>query len=101
MFFRMNVFMFALFLLAMALPVAAENCAQRDAVATYLGDKFQESRTGAGFQDGAGIVEVWASPDGTWTILLTRADGISCILAAGTHWQSMPMLTGLPAAYRP
>jgi hypothetical protein len=26
----------------------------------------------------------------SWTIVLTRADGWSCIVAVGEHWESLP-----------
>jgi hypothetical protein len=42
-------------------------------------------------QDEHHIVEIWASEDGsTWTVLLSRVDGVSCIMGAGSAWTSYP-----------
>ncbi len=35
-----------------------------------------------------GVVEVYASGAGTWTIIETGPDGKSCIIAAGTRWRA-------------
>jgi hypothetical protein len=34
------------------------------------------------------VIEVYSSEEtGTWTILVTRPDGTSCLLAAGQRWE--------------
>ena len=34
------------------------------------------------------VVEIYSSEEtGTWTILMTRPDGMSCLLAAGQRWE--------------
>ena len=34
------------------------------------------------------MIEVYSSDEtGTWTILVTRPDGTSCLLAAGQRWE--------------
>jgi hypothetical protein len=30
----------------------------------------------------------------SWTIVLTRPDGWSCIVAVGEHWEALPAITG-------
>jgi hypothetical protein len=35
------------------------------------------------------VVEVFASKAGTWTIVLTDANGLACLAAAGDAWQVM------------
>lgn len=37
-------------------------------------------------------IEVYASPDGTWTIVTTRPDGMSCLMAAGQAWETLPLI---------
>ena len=54
---------------------------------------------GGGLQNSQRIFEVWVSDkDGTWTILMTRADGKSCIMSRlGTNWrESKPVVAGVP-----
>ena len=37
------------------------------------------------------LVEVFASEDGrSWTILVSRPSGISCVMGSGQDWQTMP-----------
>lgn len=70
---------------AMAEP---QNCAERDAVVSKLQGTFGEAFSGGGLQTDTSVFEVWTSPDdGTWTILMTRADGVSCVMASGTNWR--------------
>ena len=71
-------------ILAQASQVA---CATRAQVTEHLKQKFGETRRSAGLVDSRQILEVWRSDEtGSWTILMTRADGVSCIVAAGSAW---------------
>jgi hypothetical protein len=37
------------------------------------------------------LLEVYASEEtGTWTILVTRPDGVACLIAAGQMWDGTP-----------
>lgn len=41
-----------------------------------------------GLQKSQGIVEIYSSETtGSWTILMTRPDGVSCLIAAGQLWE--------------
>ena len=76
---------------ATAPPVwAAPNCGLRDSVIQGLESKYSEQLTVGGLQnlrETQAVMEIWASPDtGTFTVLLTSANGISCIVAAGTDF---------------
>ncbi len=35
------------------------------------------------------VVEVLKSPGGTWTIIMTAPNGVSCLLIAGKYWQNV------------
>ena len=66
---------------------AMTQCGDRDAVIATLSDKHLERHIGSGFQSASGLMEIWASETkGTWTILLTRPDGKTCVVASGSHW---------------
>lgn len=68
--------------------VAQTNCASRDQVVDRLAGKYGEAFSGGGLRNAESVFEVWVSEEkGTWTILLTRSDGISCIMASGTNWR--------------
>lgn len=78
----------ALALLAPTLLHAQTNCATRDKVVESLSGSYGENFAGGGVQNAQRIFEVWYSEEkGTWTILMTRADGQSCIMASGTNWR--------------
>ena len=80
----------------------ASNCAPRDLVVERLQDKYSEQMTARGLQEGANrtmVLEIWASSEtGTFTVLMTSAQGISCVMAAGTHWfpEPAPRVANLP-----
>ena len=67
---------------------AQTNCAARETVIQKLETGYGETFSGGGLQSASSIFEVWFSEEkGTWTILMTRADGTSCIMASGTNWR--------------
>ena len=35
------------------------------------------------------VVKVLKSPGGTWTIIMTSPNGVSCLLIAGKYWQNV------------
>ena len=66
-------------------------CAARGAIVAKLKERFGETLRSVGVQRSDGVVEVYASETtGTWTILVTRPDGRSCLLAAGELWTEQP-----------
>lgn len=75
--------------LALAPPAQARTvCAERSIIVERLEGKFHESYQGAGLQSATSLLEIWSSDEtGSWTMLLSHADGISCVVASGTSWQ--------------
>ena len=66
------------------------NCAPRGAVVKRLQDKYGESRQSIGLGADNSVVEVFASTEtGTWTITVTRPDGIACLVAAGLAFETI------------
>ena len=62
-------------------------CGTRDSVVEKLGEKYGEVRRGGGLAGPTTIFEIWASDvTGTWTILKTTPNGLTCILAVGDGW---------------
>jgi len=75
------------------LPAAAQApafCAERRAIAEKLDEGYGEKPVAVGLAEGGLVIEVFASGTGTFTILLTRPDGVSCVAAAGEGWESLP-----------
>ena len=55
-----------------------------------LTEQFAEAPAAVGLQSNGALIQVFASKDGmTWTIISTRPDGVSCIVALGQHWEAL------------
>lgn len=75
-------------------PVARA-CHDHTELAVMLEQKFAEQRAALGLQSDGRLVEVFVAEDGTsWTIVVTRPDGWSCIVAVGENWESLQAITG-------
>ena len=78
-----------------ATPLAAQSaqsmiCGQRDTVVAQLRARFGEQVRAMGLAGQTRIVEVYASEEtGSWTITVTSVDGITCLLAAGQHYETV------------
>lgn len=74
----------------LASSAQAMSCAMRDTVVERLSSVYSEQLTAGGLQTSASsqsMVEVWSSPEtGTFTVMMTNASGVSCIMASGTNW---------------
>jgi hypothetical protein len=66
---------------------AMPHCGERADLVTALADRYSENHVASGLQSATGLMEIWVSEqEGTWTILMTRPDGQTCVLVTGTHW---------------
>ncbi len=89
---------------ATAPPVlAATNsatCAMRKDVVQKLQSRYSEELTVGGLQksrDSQTVLEIWASArTGTFTVLITKPNGVSCIVAAGTDFFQAQHRTAAP-----
>lgn len=67
---------------------AQQVCGEREAVVARLAEHFGEVRRDAAPASLSAFYELFASePGGTWTLLLSDVDGVSCIVAAGRDWR--------------
>ena len=78
-------------LAAPALPAAAaQRCGAHAQIVAQLAERYGESRQAIALDGANQVIEVFASDDtGSWTLLVTRADGRSCLLAAGQAYESL------------
>jgi len=60
-------------------------CGERSKVVESLEGDFGEVQRGYGVMNGK-IVELFVGEDGVWTMLLTDAAGISCLVSMGDAW---------------
>ena len=71
-------------------PSAAQSiCGARNDVIKALNQQIDESPVGLGLTGSQQAVELLVSKAGTWTLLVTMPDGMSCILSAGRNWEGM------------
>lgn len=64
-------------------------CGERNKMVNVLKNKFSEERMAAALsQSGITAFEFFVSSKGTWTVLMTTADGTTCIVASGHSWKS-------------
>ena len=65
---------------------AVMQCGPRKIITKQLEQKYRETSGGLGLASGI-LFEIWSAPDtGTFTILTTTPQNISCIMAAGRDW---------------
>jgi|TARA_Y100000815_G_scaffold275236_1_gene312425 hypothetical protein len=73
-----------------ASPIAEIICAPRDEMTQKLTRQLGETRVATGIRDIERIMEVWRSESsGDWTLVMTYADGKSCIVAMGEDWSDL------------
>ncbi|MEM9049521.1 MAG: hypothetical protein AAGC92_12470 [Pseudomonadota bacterium] len=64
-------------------------CGEREAIVKRLSEKYGETRQSMGLQRNNGVMEIFASEEsGTWTILVTLPNGMTCLVAAGEAYDS-------------
>ena len=68
----------------------ARNCAPREVVVERLADKYGEARQSIGLGANNSMVEVFAAnKTGTWTITVTMANGLTCLVASGQNFETL------------
>jgi len=58
-------------------------CLERDAIGQSLANAHDEWPSATGLASNGELLEIYASPRGTWTLVLTGPDGTSCAVASG------------------
>lgn len=85
--------MLRILLIAMAIlliPVksaeANKHCNTKEIVASHLLKNFQEVPVSIALSYVKNLVQIFASKTGTWTLVVTTPQGISCITGSGENW---------------
>jgi len=66
---------------------AASVCTERDSMISKLKKTYGETERGMGLSGSKAMIELWSSEEtGTFTIVMTSPDGMSCVVAAGNSW---------------
>ncbi len=74
-------------------------CHNATEIAKQLSSKYDEAPVAFGLQSNGNLLQVYASDEkGTWTVVSTTPNGLSCIVAAGKTWESLPPIKTDPMA---
>lgn len=82
----------ALIIATLATPAAGQgrNCGPRADVLTKLAANYGETRQSIGMTSNNAVVETFASLEtGTWTIAVTQANGLTCLIASGQSFERL------------
>ncbi len=84
----------ALILLAVLLlpgnVAAMHPCDERNKMVKTLEKSYAEVPQHGGLASNGFMLEVTVAPSGSWTVILTRPNGWTCLMAAGNSWENVP-----------
>jgi len=79
----MRIFLSVAFI-AFGFPAfAIAPCLPHDEMAKFLANQFREQQRFVGLDQGGNMLELWFSPGGTFTALITAPGGQTCVVSAG------------------
>ena len=87
---------FGVFGLSRTAHAQAANCGPHADVVAGLARNYRETVVAMGISSGGNMIEVFASDTGSWTIIFTTPDGVSCLGASGGAFERVTQ--GLPKA---
>lgn len=77
---------------AFSSPAMAEiMCGDREEVIDSLENVHKESPISMGLATNGAVVEIFSSKTGTFTIIMTHPNGLSCLVTAGEFWETLPV----------
>lgn len=65
-------------------------CAERRMATSQLHELYGERRIGYGLAANGSVIELFAAPNGSFTLFATLPDGVSCLIATGQSWEPPP-----------
>lgn len=71
-------------------PIAEVICQPTAALHDRLERQFLAVRSATGLRGPDELMEVWTTSRGDWTLVMTYANGTSCIVAMGEAWAPEP-----------
>ncbi|MEM8794223.1 MAG: hypothetical protein AAGE61_01545 [Pseudomonadota bacterium] len=73
-------------------------CTDHKSLTSHLEKKYGEKARSIGMVSEQGVMQVYVSEKGTWTILLTNPHGQACLIAAGKGWEDLKVIYEDPEA---
>lgn len=92
---RKSILVMAALLIAMVIAgiAAAQaqsgSCSPRQKVVDTLAQKYKESRRSIGVATKGRVMELFASESGSWTIVVTYPNGMTCLVASGQAFEAV------------
>ena len=71
-------------------PAQSQICNTHEKITAGLKQNFGEDVQAIGITSVGALIEIYTSPLGTWTVVLTIPNGPSCIIADGVDFQIVP-----------
>ncbi len=89
--FAVVTFAFALLLHTPATVKAQPVCMPHDDFRVELQRNFLEDPVAIAIANNGALIELYAKRDkSSWTLVMTRPGGLSCVLVAGEEWNELP-----------
>jgi len=83
----------SVFPIMFSMPAEAQPvCGTHGSVVDNLKKGYSETPASMGVTNGGAVIEVFTSEEGTWTLVITQPNGLSCLIASGENWESLPKL---------
>lgn len=93
--YRLALVISTVFLLLWGQTASAQQpaCTERTDVLNHLSSEYSEAPVAMGIANNGGVIEILSSKTGkSWTIILTMPNGMTCMIAAGENWESIPTI---------
>ncbi len=90
--YRLGLLLTSLVIALWSFPASAQQqppCVKRADFLKHLEANFKEAPVAMGLTTGGGLLEVVVSRNGSWTIIVTTPNGISCGVASVESWESV------------
>tara|TARA_R110001583_G_C5443590_1_gene390115 strand:+ start:13 stop:327 length:315 start_codon:yes stop_codon:yes gene_type:complete len=69
-------------------PMSQESCGLRSDIVKLLREKHEEEQVAIGLENNNRLIEVFVSPRGSFTVLLSYPIGYSCVATMGNNWET-------------
>lgn len=76
--------------------ISKMECLPRVEIVSALTEGFGERSVAVGQIDALTVMEIFAAPDGSWTLLTTNIHGGTCVMTFGDGWEMTPIVLGDP-----
>lgn len=75
---------------------AQSSCGPRGQLVKLLSDQYREDPVGMGLAQPGQVLEIFTSPNGTWSMVMTMPDVKACLVAAEDNWEMVSRIKGNP-----